>query len=138
MSRRKKTSRLVLTPDETREAAKRMMDAAMAHQRTSVYCFDSPEAKMPSDDAPYFLIVSFELLLLSVEQSLRLLLLLKEGKVLDRVDHNLRVLYRLVRQSSGGNEDLHSDIICQMNALAASHGIDVLEEKEFPRVPQKA
>ena len=130
MSRKKKTSPVVLSPDEIKKAAEKMMDAALAHQRTSGYCLDNPDSKMPGNDAIYFPIVSFELILLSVEQSLRLLLLMHEEKVLDRVDHNLKVLYRAVRQKSGGKEDLHSNIICQMNALAKSNGIDVLSEKE--------
>jgi len=131
MSRRKKINRTMLTPDETREAAGRMMAAAQAHQRASSYCFGKPDAKPPNIDAFFFYAVSFELILLSVEQSLRLLLLLHDGSVLDRVDHNLRVLYRSVQQKSGGKEDFCSKIIEQMNALGKPEGFDFFSEKEL-------
>ena len=113
------------------------MAAAQAHQRASVYCFDKPDAKPPNIDALFFPIVSFELILLSVEQSLRLFLLLNFGDVLDRVDHNLAVLYRNVRRKSGEREDLRQRIAGLMNQLGESIGIDAVAEKELVRCLDK-
>ena len=107
----------MLTLDETRVAASRMMAAAQARQRASAHCLHKADAKPPNIDAFFFPIVSFELILLSVEQSLRLLLLLQKGKVLDLVDHNPAVLYKTVRKESGGKEGLRDNIISQMNAF---------------------
>lgn len=137
MSRRKKDNQTVLNPDEIKQAATRMMAAAQAHQRASVYCFDKPDAKPPNIDAFFFPTVSFELILLSVEQSLRLLLLLHDGAVLDRVDHNPAVLYKAVRRMSEGKEGLRDDIICQMNALGESVEIDDFSEGELRKCLNK-
>ena len=70
-----------LSREETEIAARQMMYAAQAHQRTSVYCKDNPDAKPPNIDFLYYMVVSFELVLLSVEQSLRLLLLLHYSSI---------------------------------------------------------
>ena len=137
MSRRKKTNQAVLTPDETKAAATRMMAAAQAHQRASVYCLDKPDAKPPNIDSVFFLTVSFELILLSVEQSLRLLLLLQFGDILDRVDHNLKVLYKRVRNGSQQKEGLRDSIICQMNALGKTKGVAAFAENELLRCLNK-
>ena len=137
MSRRKKDNQTALNQAETKQAATRMMAAAEAHRRASVYCFDKPDAKPPNIDAFFFPPVSFELILLSVEQSLRLLLLLHDGAVLDRVDHNPAVLYKAVRRMSGRKEGLRDNIICQMNALGESVGIDDFSEGELRKCLNK-
>ena len=137
MSRRKKANQTALNPDETKQAATRMMAAAQAHQRASVYCFDKPDAKPPNIDALFFPTVSFELILLSVEQSLRLLLLLHDGTVLDRVDHNPNVLYKAVRRMNGDKEGLRDNIICQMNTLGETEGINGFSEKELRKCLNK-
>ena len=113
------------------------MAAAQAHQRASTYCFDKPDAKAPNIDALFFPIVSFELILLSVEQSLRLLLLLNFGAVLDRVDHNLAVLYKNLRRKSGKSEDLRHKIVSMMNALGENEGIDAFSEEELVKCLKK-
>ena len=137
MSRRKKDNQTALNQDETKQAATRMMAAAQAHQRASVYCSDKPDAKPPNIDAFFFPTVSFELILLSVEQSLRLLLLLHDGGVLDRVDHNPTVLYKAVRRMSGRKEGLLDNIIFQMNALGETAGIDGFSNEELRKCLNK-
>ncbi len=127
----------MLTPDETKVAATRMMAAAQAHQRASVYCLDKPDAKPPNIDWLFFSVVSFELILLSVEQSLRLLLSLHFGTAQDRVDHNLDVLYKIVRNKSRVKEGLRDSIICQMNALGKTEGVAAFSEKELLRCLNK-
>ena len=132
MSRRKKkTNRVALTPDEIEQVAMRRMASAQAHQRASVYCFDNPDAKPPNIDAFFFPAVSFELILLSVEQSLRLLLLLHFGDVLDRVDHNLKVLYKQVQNRSREKEGLRDNIICTMNEIGKPKEVATFCEQEL-------
>ena len=123
-----------LTPEQ-RQAATKRMAAAQAHQRTSVYCFDKPDAKPPNIDFLFFQVVSFELILFSVEQSLRLLLLLQFGGI--RADHNLAALYKVVLNKSGGTEGLRDNIIRQMNALGETKGIDAFSEKELRKCLNK-
>ena len=123
------TNQTVLTPDEIQQAATRRMAAAQAHQRASAYCFDKPDAKPPNIDFVFFRTVSFELILFSVEQSLRLLLLLHYGIV--RADHNPAALYNVVRNKSGGKEGLRDNIILQMNALGETEGLAACSEKEL-------
>ncbi len=123
-----------LTPDQ-RQAATNRMAAAQTHQRASVYCFDNPDAKPPNIDWLFFRVVSFELILFSVEQSLRLLLLLQFG--ISRGDHNLAALYQVVLNKSGGKEGLRDNIIRQMNALGETKGIDSFSEKELRKCLNK-
>ncbi len=132
--RRKRANKNVgvkLTAEEIVTAAERMMAAAQAHQRASGWCMDKPDAKPPNIDGFFFLVVSFELILLSVEQSLRLLLLLHYSILRGDANHNVHVLYKDVRNKSGGSTGIRCDIISSMNALGASQGIDPFSEKEL-------
>ena len=135
MAKRRKTAsrdkRVKLTAEEIEVAAARMMAAAQAHQRASGWCMDKPDAKPPNIDAFFFTIVSFELVLLSVEQSLRLLLLLHYSIVRDDTNHNPRVLYGVVRNKSGDKEGIRCDITNKMNELGQTEGIAPIFEKEL-------
>ena len=135
MARRRRTAskgkRVPLTVEEIEIAAARMMAAAQAHQRVATWCMDKSDAKPPNIDAFFFPIVSFELVLLSIEQSLRLLLLLHYSIVRDDTNHNSYVLYREVRNKSGGKEGIRSDIISKMNVLGQTEGADPFSEKEL-------
>lgn len=73
MARRKKSEdkRVKLNAEEIGIAVPRMMAAAQAHRRAAIWCLCKPEVKPV--DSIYFPVVAFELLLPSVEQSLRLL-----------------------------------------------------------------
>ena len=71
----------------------------------------------------------FELVLLSAEQSLRLLLLLHYSVV--RTGHNLHALYKDVRKKSEGRVGIRRDIIGRMNALGRSERIDPFSEEEL-------
>ena len=108
-----------------------MMAAAQAHQRASVYCFDKPDAKPPNIDSFFFSSVSFELILLSVEQSLRLLMLLHYAIIRDGTDHNPAVLYKAVRNKSGGKDGIRNDIIKEMNSLGSTKGIGPFSETDL-------
>ena len=131
MSRRKKRSGLPLTSDETKQLVQRMMASAQAHQRASAYCLDNPSANPPNIDTFWFSAVSFELILLSIEQSLRLLILLYSGNVLDRVDHNLKVLYRQAQDKSVDKRELRDNIIHTMNEIEKPKGIAAFCEQEL-------
>ena len=120
-----------LTPGEIAVAAARMMAAAQAHQRASVWCMEKPDAKPPNIDAFFFGAVSFEMVLLSVEQSLRLMLLLHYSIIRDDTNHNPRVLYATIRNRSGGKDGIRNDIIGTMTAIGQLKGIARFSEREL-------
>ena len=126
-----KTKGVRLTAEEIGIAAGRMMAAAQAHQRASCWCKDKPDAKPPNIDAFFFDVVSFELVLLSVEQSLRLLLLLHYSIVRDNTNHNPRILFEAMQNKSGGKIGIRQDILDEMNALGQTEGIALFSEKEL-------
>lgn len=133
MARRRKKSGKATAPSLTLEevgtAAARMMAAAQAHQRAACWCLDKPDAKPPNVDSVFFSAVAFELILLSVEQSLRLLLLLQYSVV--KAIHNPHALYGIVRRKSGGKQGIRAEIIDQMNALGQAKSIPDIAEKEM-------
>ena len=132
-----KVGQITLTMEEVKTAAPRMMAAAQAHQRASGWCMDKPDAKPPNIDSFLFSTVSFELILLSVEQSLRLLLLLHFGIIRDDTNHNPHVLYGTARNRSGGKEGLREDIVHKMNELGRTENIKPIEERELVACLQK-
>lgn len=131
MARRRTKGGAQLSPEETIIAIRQMMYAAQAHQRTSVWCSDKPDAKPPSIDYFYYFVVSFELVLLSVEQSLRLLLLIHYSIVRSDTNHSPRVLYGAVQRESGAKSGIRQDIVDKMNALGQPEGIMPFSEKEL-------
>ena len=120
-----------LTAEEKRAAATQMMAGAQAHQRTSVWCTEKPDAKPPNIDAFLFQSVSLELLLLSIEQSLRLLLLLHYSMIPNNTNHNPRVLYVAMKRKSGGTIGIRQDIITTMDAVGQTRGIAPFSETEL-------
>ena len=130
-SRRKKVNRAILTEEEKKTAAARLMLAAIAHQYASAHCLKRPATTPPAAKDFLFPIVSFELILLSVEQSLRLLLLLHYSMVLDNTSHSPYVLYRTLRKKSGGKGGIRQDIIREMNVHGQPLGIDTISEKDL-------
>ena len=134
MARRRKVTiknGLGLSPEETNTAIRQMMYAGQAHQRASVWCADKPDAKPPNIDYLYFFVVSFELILLSIEQSLRLLLLLHYSIVRNNTNHSPRVLYGTVLKESGDKTGMRQDIINKMNTLGQAEEISPFSEKEL-------
>ena len=129
--RRNKGLGTTLTTEEIKIAASRMMAGAQAHQRASGWCLDKPDAKPPNIDAFFFGAVALELILLSIEQSLRLLLLLQYAIIRDATDHNPHVLYKAVKNKSGSKGGIRQNIINEMNVLGQSQGIDPVTEKEL-------
>ena len=135
MARRRKatdkSNPVRLTVDEVKVASARMMAAAQAHQRASGWCMDKPDAKPPNIDSFLFGVVSFELILLSVEQSLRLLLLLHYSIIRDDTNHNPHVLYGVILNKSGSKEGIRQSIISKMNVLGQTQGTDAISEGEL-------
>ena len=130
--RTSKNKRRKLTPEEIKTAAARMMASAQAHQRASVWCMDKPDAKPPNIDFFFFSAVSFELILLSVEQSLRLLLLLHFSiRRSGQSAHNLFDLYQTILDESKGKEEIHNHIIQEINTLGQTQNISQISQDEL-------
>ena len=111
-------------------AATRYMAGAQAHQRASAWCLDKPDAKPPNIDAFFFPTVSFELILLSVEQSLRLVLLLHYSIIRDDTNHTPHVLYVAIRNKSSGYEGVRNAIVERSNKYGGTQKIPEITEKE--------
>ena len=111
--------------------ATRLMATAQAHQRASCWCLDKPDAKPPNIDSLFFPAVSFELILFSVEQSLRLLLLLNFGAHRDNTNHSPHALYNDVCLKEPSGVGLKKDVINKMNELGKSKDINTITEDEL-------
>ena len=109
-----------LPAEQKKKAAVAFMLAAIAHQRTSRWCRCKPNAKPPNLDFFLFPAVSFELILLSTEQSLRLLLLLHYSIVRPDTNHSPHTLYKALMRESGGREGIRQDIIDEVNVSLRS------------------
>ena len=127
---RTKTPTKKLTPDEFRKAARLYMASAQAHQRASVLCrnnTDPPYARPPTIDAWFFLAVSFEMILLSVEQSLRLALLLHYSILHEATNHDPHALYNTIRRY---NDSVSTVIIEKANEIGSANNIAGFTEKD--------
>ena len=133
--RRKSTAQKTLTSQEIDEAAPRMMAGAQAHQRASVFCLDNPKAKPPSIDGLFFPAVSFELLLHSIEHSLRLILLIHYSIL--RPKHNISALYKILLNQSGGKDGIRSEIVNRVNVHRNSRGENAITEEDIRKCIQK-
>ena len=108
------------------------MASAQAHQRTSAWCMGNPDAKPPNIDYFFFGTVSLELILISVEQSLRLLLLLHYSTIRDDTNHAPQVLYKAMLKESGGkDDDIRTGIVDAANSLGGTKGISEMTEKDI-------
>ena len=106
-----------------------MMGGAEAHQRASNWCRNKPDAQPTNIDRFFFPLVSFELALLSVEQSLRLLLLLQYSIV--RTSHNPRALYGEILHQSRGKSGIGQDILNNMNVVAQDNALAPFSENDL-------
>ncbi len=120
-----------LSPVEIETAIRQMMHAAQAHQRASCWCMDKPDASPPNVDYFYFSVVSFELILLSLEQSLRVLLPLQYSILREDTNHNPHVLYGTVLNKSRDDSAIRQGIIAKMNSLGEPEGITTFSEGEL-------
>ena len=101
--------------NEKKDVAWRTMMAAEAHRIASDSCLST--SRSSSDTHNFFLrVVSFELLLVSVEQSLRILLLLRFSIFPKNPNHNLFDLYEKLGEKDADKEWIIKGIIAVMNA----------------------
>ena len=119
----------MLTPDQE-EIAQWIMASSMAHYASGMLCtneaFDSIKAS-DSDFASCYTLVSFELNLLSVELSLRLLLFVH---FLENIEsHNLKHLYDEIKKRN--SKGLCKKIIQETNRLTKIKNFDPICEKEL-------
>ncbi len=119
------------TKEEIKAVAPRLMATAQAHQRASNWCLHKPGANPPNIDSIFFSAVSFELILFSVEQSLRLLLLLHFGAIRDNSNHSPHALYNDVCLKEPSGVDLKKKVIYKMNELGIAEGIDSITDDQL-------
>ena len=106
----------IIDPKEKENVGSRTHMAAEAHRLASDSCLRDSLSCSDSDPYDFYLkAVSFESLLVSVEQSLRLLLLLRFSLFPENPDHNLSALYKKLEDESGGDEWIFTEIIQRMN-----------------------
>ena len=106
-----------------------MMMAAIAHHQTSIYCVDSPHAKTSSMDQYYFHIVAFELILLSIEHSLKLTLLLENS--INPPTHKVHTLYNKVIKCTSDRGKLQLKVVTGVNHYASSAALPFVEENSI-------
>ena len=133
---RRKSATANLTSVEIEDAARRMLLGAQAHQRASAYCHDNPAAKPPSMDALFFPAVAFELILNSIEQSLRLVLLLEYS--LRKPIHNVSALYKTIIGKSDSRNEIRSEIVRRVTELGKSLGMEAISRRRYTCVSQEA
>ena len=126
---RRKSATANLTPGEIEAAVRRMLLGAQAHQRASAYCQDNPTAKPPNIDALFFPAVAFELILNSIEQSLRLILLLEYST--PKPTHNVSALYKAIIRKSGSTDGIRSEIVRRVTELGRSLGMEAITEDDI-------
>ena len=129
---RTKKRRTKLSEQEKKEAVSSLMDGARAHQRTSAYCWKHP-AKPPDIDYLYFQLLSFSLILMSVEQSLKLLRLLHCHIFRADTGHAPHVLYRAILDEIDGKDRdrIRNDIVDAANACDGTLNIPTMDETEI-------
>ncbi len=112
-----------------------MMSAAQIHQQASEWCKERRSDDPPTIEDVYFFTVSFEMILLSVEQSLRLLLLLNFSIV--RPIHNIHKLYKIMQNKSGYSTRVRNDVVASTNAIskliakARKNDVDTISERDL-------
>ena len=126
---KKHASQKKLTNEEVIEAGQRLMAVAQAHQRASGYCLDNPYAKPPGIDALFFRVVSFELILISIEQSLKLTLLIHY--LILQPTHNIYALYETISSKGDGGRRIQNEIVKQVNTHLRSLGESYITDKDM-------
>ena len=120
---------------ETVRIAHTMMMAAIAHYTTSVYCLDAPQAKASSMGKYYFHIVASELMLLSIEHSLKLSLFLETSSFPPK--HNIFKLYEQVLREANFYDNFQHKVIRGVNNHASSIALPHIEEDTILRCLKK-
>ncbi|MDE0077486.1 MAG: hypothetical protein OXO50_08205 [Caldilineaceae bacterium] len=104
-----------LSSDEYRELTQRFMASAQAHHHSAEHCSVNPcKEKVFVGDA-YLHIVAFELFLLSIEQSLRLLCLLYTKERPRKSNHDIWALYKKLTRIDNNSKNIENQIVDAMN-----------------------
>ncbi len=142
MSTRKKTTDEIKwvekTFEEIKDVVRLLMNAAQTHKRASVLCMEKARANRFTNPerfnvVDYLLLsaVSFELIFVSVEQSLRLLFLLLFRIFPRNPDHDLHTLYKELQDRDTGEEGISRDIIQEINGFGQTKNIRPVSEDEL-------
>ena len=119
-----------LSSKEFEVAAQFMMAASEAHLRASVLCTNESGTTPPTANSFFLGVVSFELALLSVEQSLRLLLLLHCSTIYKPQAHDPHAIYKMLKSKTRDENGVRQDIVNLMNSTATQLNIDPFSEHE--------
>ena len=126
------------TFEEVEDVVQRLMNAAQTHKRASVLCMEKARANRFTrperfNVIDYFLFsaVSFELIFVSVEQSLRLLFLLLFRLFPKKPNHDLLNLYEELQDGSAGEEGICRDIIQEINVFGQTKNVRPISEDEL-------
>ncbi len=136
--RRSSNKPIGLTFKERAFATQRMMAAAQANNRASVLCDETPMSKTPSVYEIFSIAVSFSLSLISVEQSLKLLLLIRFTNIVTKSNHlksthEIFELYRKIKEQGRRSEALLGDIAHRMNVFGKANEIGSISERELEK-----
>ena len=125
-----------ITEEVVGNVAPQMLASAQAHQEAARLLHDTAGAQSLSDPHTWVLsMVSFEQILLSVEQSMRLLLLLHFGSL--HSSHNPHALFRNIRNKSGGHSGPKEALLENTNKCRYAVGLPPVSEEDLAKVFKK-
>ena len=110
-----------------------MMSAAQAHREASVVCIEDSHKHYPMTTRTYYLMLaSFELLLLSVEQSMKLFVMLYCSHK-PKPNHRIKDLLNYIIIKGGNSNRLFREILDSANKIGAPEKISPISEDEVKR-----
>ena len=116
-----------------KEAIQMMMVASVSHHQSSIFCAnqarEKKEIEKDEDFAVYFTAVAYELTLLSIEQSLKLVLALFSIPFEENTsNHKLHSLYKQIQEEG---ENLPKRIIKEVNFWAYEKKYNLISKEEL-------
>lgn len=118
-----------LPPEEKKIVEIRLMAAAEAHRLASFLCeIETNKYDPESYNATFLRIVSFQFTLVSVEQSLRSLLLVLFSIFPEKPNHDLYCLYKTLQEKSADEEEISREIIRRINDCAQTKKMSLISE----------
>ena len=119
-----------LSPEDKKVAEMRLIAAAEAHRLASFLCeIESHKYDSESYNATFLHILSFQFTLVSVEQSLRSLLLVLFSIFPQKPSHNLYALYKELKCRSIDKEEIRREIIRRINDCAQTEKMSLISEE---------
>ena len=120
---------IILSSEKRKNVEIRLLAAAETHRLVSFLCADTPNSNRFY--IPFFNVVSFQLTLVSVEQSLRLLFVVLFSLFPKKPNHNLHSTYKALQEKSAGEEGLCKEIIRRLNDCAKRENMSLISEEEI-------